>query len=54
MTARTRFWVDALALASLTTTVGSGLVLLLAFHVGHGPFRLEALGWSRLAWQNLH
>jgi NAD-dependent dihydropyrimidine dehydrogenase PreA subunit len=54
MGARKRFWIDVLLLAGMVVTCASGLVLLFAFHVGHGRLRSGSLGLPRLAWQDLH
>ena len=54
MRARSRLVVDMGLIAGAVLAFASGLVLLLAFHIGHGCFRPEALGLSRLVWQNLH
>lgn len=54
MYSRVKLWTSCLALVSALVTFTTGLVLLLTFHVGHGCYRPELLGLSRLAWQNLH
>jgi hypothetical protein len=54
MTPRTRFVVAVVLLVGAVLAYVSGLVLLVAFHMGHGCFRPDALGLSRLVWQNLH
>ena len=54
MTARTRLVIDAMLLVGAGLAFGSGLILMFAFHVGPGCFRPEALGLTRLTWQNLH
>jgi ferredoxin len=54
MTARGKLWTDAALLGAMFATCVSGLVLLFAFHVELGSLRPEALGLSRLAWQNIH
>jgi hypothetical protein len=54
MTARTKSTATIVLLLGGGVAFSSGLVLLFAFHVGHGCLRHEALGLSRLAWQNLH
>jgi hypothetical protein len=54
MSSRVRSWIDGVALVGVFLTVASGLVLLVAFHVGGHSYQPAALGWSRLAWQNLH
>jgi ferredoxin len=46
--------VDVVLLVGAGLAFASGLVLLFRFHMGHGSLRPEALGLSRLAWQNLH
>ncbi len=53
-TARIRTVTDGALLAGALLTFASGLVLFFAFHTGHGCLRAQALGLSRLAWQNLH
>jgi len=54
MTARQKRHVDAVLLIAAPVAWASGLVLFLDFHIGGGCFRTEALGLSRLAWQNIH
>jgi hypothetical protein len=54
MSSRARLWIDGVALTAVLLTLASGVMLLLAFHVGGRCCRPEALGWSRLAWQNIH
>ena len=54
MTAKQRLYVNVVLLVVAPVTWLSGLVLFLEFHVGWGCFRTEALGLSRLAWQNIH
>lgn len=54
MTARHKLVVDVGLLAGGILAFVTGMVLLVAFHMGPGCFRPAALGLSRLAWQNLH
>lgn len=54
MTTRQRLYVDAVLLVMAPVAWLSGLVLFVCFHVGGGCFRTEALGLSRLVWQNVH
>jgi Domain of unknown function (DUF4405) len=51
---RAKLLVDLALLPAAVLTFGSGLVLLLRFHAGLGPYRLSALGLSRIAWLDLH
>lgn len=51
---RAKLLVDLVLLPAAVLTFGSGLVLLLCFHAGPGPFRLSALGLLRIAWLDLH
>jgi hypothetical protein len=51
---RAKLWIDVALLCAIFPTFVSGLVLLLAFHVGDGRFQSEAFGLSRLVWQNIH
>lgn len=56
MTSRSdaRILVDLVLLPAAVLTFATGLVLLLRFHAGMGPYRELALGVGRLAWLNLH
>lgn len=54
MTRARRIAIDLVLLTTVPLTWASGLVLFFAFHVGLGCWRTEALGLSRLAWQDLH
>lgn len=49
-----RLFVNSVLLGAALLTFGSGLVLLIAFHVNEGATRASALGLGRLAWLNLH
>jgi hypothetical protein len=54
MSARTKFVLDVGLLSGAVLAFATGLVLLFDFHMGFGCLRREALGLSRLTWQNLH
>jgi ferredoxin len=54
VTPRTKLAIDVVLLVGAAIAFASGVVLLFAFHMGFGCFRPEALGLSRLTWQNLH
>jgi hypothetical protein len=54
MTSKQKLCVDVVLLVMAPVAWLSGLVLFVAFHVGGGCLRSEALGLSRLVWQNTH
>jgi hypothetical protein len=54
MHARKKLYIDGVLLLAAPVACLSGLVLFFAFHIGEGGFRPQALGLSRLAWQNIH
>ncbi len=54
MSAQTKCAATLVLLFGGVLAFASGIVLLFAFHVGLGCLRPDALGLSRLAWQNLH